>query len=145
MIMNLKSLKTMEHIHQQWNTALANKDIQGLLKLYADDAVLESPLVPHLFNRASGILQGKAALQALLKILFQCQPAKRQFYRNSYFTDGKRLMWEYPRLAPNGEQMDFAEVMEIEQGLIKKHRVYWGWYGVGVLMRDEHHAGLQGV
>jgi hypothetical protein len=54
-------------------------------------------------------------------------------------------MWEYPRLAPNGEQMDFAEVMEIEQGLIKKHRVYWGWYGVGVLMRDEHHAGLQGV
>lgn len=35
--------------------------------------------------------------------------------------------------------MDFAEVMEIENGLIQYHRVYWGWYGVGVIQRDEHH------
>jgi hypothetical protein len=28
--------------------------------------------------------------------------------------------------------------MEIDNGLIKKHRVYWGWFGVRVLERGEH-------
>ena len=35
--------------------------------------------------------------------------------------------------------MDFAEVMELnEDGLIQRHCVYWGWYGVGVLQRDAY-------
>jgi hypothetical protein len=28
--------------------------------------------------------------------------------------------------------MDLVEVMEIEHGLIKRHRVYWGWYALTV-------------
>jgi hypothetical protein len=47
-------------------------------------------------------------------------------------------MWEYPRATPDGDQMDFAEVMDIRDGLIQHHRVYWGWFGVGVLDRDEY-------
>jgi hypothetical protein len=35
--------------------------------------------------------------------------------------------------------MDFVEVMEIEDGLIRHHRVYWGWFGVRVMERDEYH------
>ncbi|MCW2558410.1 MAG: hypothetical protein JWP55_2374 [Mycobacterium sp.] len=38
-----------------------------------------------------------------------------------------------------GEQMDFVEVMEIEDGLIRAHRVYWGWRGVPILANDEYH------
>jgi hypothetical protein len=34
--------------------------------------------------------------------------------------------------------MDFAEVMELRDGLIARHRVYWGWKGVGMLVRGEH-------
>jgi len=30
------------------------------------------------------------------------------------------------------------EVMEIEDGLIKRHCVYWGWFGMRVLERGEH-------
>jgi hypothetical protein len=26
-----------------------------------------------------------------------------------------------------------------DQGLIQRHRVYWGWYGVRVIQRDEYH------
>ena len=48
-------------------------------------------------------------------------------------------MWEYPRETPDGEQMDFTEVMEIENGLIQKHRVYWGWFGFNVLKNDRYH------
>jgi hypothetical protein len=55
-------------------------------------------------------------------------------------TDGNKLMWEYPRAAPNGDQIDFVEVMELnDHGLIQNHRIYWGWFGFGVLNRDEYH------
>ena len=64
------------------------------------------------------------------------QPPQRRRHRTGFFTDGRTLMWEYPRAAPGGEQMDFAEVMEIEDGLIVRHRVYWGWYGLRLLERD---------
>lgn len=47
-------------------------------------------------------------------------------------------MWEYPRQSPTGEQMDFIEVMEIQNGLIQRHRVYWGWFGHNVLKNDEY-------
>ena len=68
------------------------------------------------------------------------QPGARQRYREGFFTDGHKLMWEYPRSTPSGEQMDFVEVMEIEDGLIRRHCVYWGWYGVRLLEEDRHHA-----
>jgi hypothetical protein len=49
-------------------------------------------------------------------------------------------MWEYPRETPEGDQMDFLEVMELnDDGLIQRHRVYWGWRGFDVLERDEYH------
>jgi hypothetical protein len=68
------------------------------------------------------------------------KPPVRQYYRTGYLTDGKRLIWEYPRSAPKGEQMDFVEVMELnDQGLIQRHCVYWGWFGFGVLQRNEYH------
>jgi len=55
-------------------------------------------------------------------------------------TDGKRVIWEYPRSGPKGEQMDFVESMELNtEGLIQRHCVYWGWFGFGVMQRNEYH------
>jgi len=35
--------------------------------------------------------------------------------------------------------MDFVESMQLnDQGLICRHRVYWGWFGVQVLRRDAY-------
>jgi hypothetical protein len=45
-------------------------------------------------------------------------------------TDGTTLILEYPRSTSDGEQMDFVEVMEVADGLIRAHRVYWGWRGL---------------
>jgi hypothetical protein len=66
-------------------------------------------------------------------------PELRTYHRAGFFTDGRRATWEYPRATPDGEQMDFVEVMEIENGLIQAHRVYWGWRGVEVLFKDQYH------
>jgi hypothetical protein len=48
--------------------------------------------------------------------------------------------FQYPRDAGKGAQMDFTEVMELnDEGLIQRHCVYWGWFGVRVLQRNEYH------
>jgi hypothetical protein len=39
----------------------------------------------------------------------------RWYRTDNWFTDGKRiLVWEYPRQAPDGDQIELMEVMEIE-------------------------------
>jgi SnoaL-like domain len=130
----------VERMYFAWNDALSNNDIAGLLALYAEDAVFESPLVPHLLDTKSGVLRGHKELRPLFDKLAERKPPVRQYYRTPYLTDGKRLIWEYPRDAGEGEQMDFVEAMELdERGLIQRHCVYWGWFGVGVLQRDEYH------
>lgn len=48
------------------------------------------------------------------------------------------MTWEYPRESPDGDQMDIVEVMEIRDGLMADHRVYWGWLGVNMLKSGEH-------
>ena len=132
-------LEDAERIYYAWDKALANNDVENLLALYASDAIIESPLIPHLLNIDEGICRGRDELRKLLEIVAARKPEKRQYYRKKYFTDGKILMWEYPRVSPHGEQMDFVEVMELESGLIKYHRVYWGWRGFNVIKNDEYH------
>jgi hypothetical protein len=43
-------------------------------------------------------------------------------------------VWEYPRETPEGDQVDILEVMEIRDGLIAAHRIYWGWVGTDLLI-----------
>jgi ketosteroid isomerase-like protein len=126
-----------ERIYREWDDALSKLDVDRLLALYAPDATVESPLIRHLLKTDRGVLHGHDELRELFEELARTQPKTRKFYRKQYFTDGKTLMWEYPRKSPEGEQQDFVEVMEIEDGLINKHRVYWGWFGVRVLERGE--------
>ena len=133
------SYPNIDRIYRDWDKALANNDAAALLALYAPDATLESPLVPHLMGTEKGVCQGHDELKRLFEILATRKPKVRQFYRTGYFTDGRKIVWEYPHETPNGEQMDFVEVMEIENGLIQKHRVYWGWFGLNILKNDQYH------
>jgi len=130
----------VEQVYFAWDDALSRNDTKALLALYAPDAVIESPLIPHVLKSERGIVHGEAEIRALLDEVAARKPPVRKFHRTSYLTDGKRLIWEYPRETPDGEQMDFVEAMELnEQGLIQRHRVYWGWYGVRVIQRDQYH------
>jgi hypothetical protein len=130
----------VERMYFAWDDALSRNDAAGLLALYAPYAHLESPLVPHLLKRESGVLRGHDELRPLFALLAERKPPVRQYRRHGYLTDGRRLVWEYPRDAGKGEQMDFVEAMELnDQGLIQRHCVYWGWFGVRVLQRDAYH------
>ncbi|QDP73605.1 nuclear transport factor 2 family protein [Legionella israelensis] len=128
-----------ENIYKAWDKALANNDIESLLELYADDAIIESPLIPHLLETDSGILRGKSELRLLIEKVAECKPFIRNHFKQNFFTDGKALIFEYPRQTPDGEQMDFMEVMEIKEGKIQYHRVYWGWRGFQIIQENLYH------
>jgi hypothetical protein len=136
--MKAAAMKAAERIYHAWDEALGRKDLDAALSLYAEDATLESPLVRYLRGSEDGVIRGKAALRPFVEQVFRTQPPKRQRYRRGFFTDGTHLMWEYPRRTDKGEQIDLVEVMELRDGLIQHHRVYWGWLGVKFLQEGQH-------
>jgi hypothetical protein len=135
---DIEAIRTAERIYHEWDEALGRKDIDAAMKLYALDIVLESPLVRHLLGGAEGVVRGRDNLRDFVKLVFASAPPLRRRHREGFFTDGRRLMWEYPRAAPDGPQMDLVEVMDIADGLIRRHCVYWGWLGVKVFEEGGH-------
>jgi ketosteroid isomerase-like protein len=120
----------IERIFQAWDESLGAKDLDAAMALYQPNATLESPLVRHLLGTEEGIIRGRDKLRRFVAQVFANEPPERQRFRVGFLSDGARVTWEYPREAGRGEQMDIVEVMEVRDGLIQHHRVYWGWYSV---------------
>jgi hypothetical protein len=137
-VTDVRSESEIDHVIERWELALGEHDAAGLIATYAEDAVLESPLVLHVTGKR-GQLRGHRELRPFFENIVQRTPTLRGFHRGVYFADGRRAIWEYPRECADGEQVDFVEVMEIESGLIQRHRVYWGWRGVDLIMKDEYY------
>lgn len=127
-------------IHRAWHECARTGDAAGYLALYAEDAVLESPLVPVVLDDvAGGVLHGRGEIHRFLTAAARRLTRRlTHWYRtDTWTTDGERLLiWEYPRVTPDGEQLDIAEFMELEHGLIQRHRIYWGCFGSGLLARQ---------
>jgi steroid Delta-isomerase len=125
-------------IHRQWHERAKSRDTDGLLALYAEDAMLETPLVQAIFDgRDSGVLRGHRQIRPLFEEGARRRPNQlvRWHRTDQWLTDGKRLLvWEYPRETPDGDQVDLVEAMEIADGLIQRHRIYWGWFGTSLLV-----------
>lgn len=125
------------NIHEAWHATVRARDLVATAALYAEDAVFETPLVLAVYpEHGSGVLVGRANIQRFMEDSVRKFPADlAEWYRSdTAFINGRQLTWEYPRKTPKGEQVDLMEMMEIENGLIIYHRVYWGWYGVRLLL-----------
>jgi ketosteroid isomerase-like protein len=126
-----------ERIFRDWDAAARAADVAAMLALYAEDAVFETALVPAVLpDKTDGVLRGKAELRAFFAESSANRPNAALRWRRTgrWLSDGERLLaWEYPRLTPDGEQVDVAEFFEIADGLIVAHRVYWGWKGASML------------
>ena len=128
----------MKEIYEKWHKYAKERETKALIELYAEDAVFESPLVPILMNKDSGILRGKTEILAFLNegTLRRPNELVRWYRTGKYFITGDVLVWEYPRQTPDGEQVDILELMEIRDGLIVNHRIYWGWFGTQMLIKS---------
>ncbi|MEW6344882.1 MAG: nuclear transport factor 2 family protein [Pseudomonadota bacterium] len=122
----------IRHIYEQWHETVVRRDLAGLIALYDDSAILESPLILATWrDRQSGILRGKAEITPFFEAGLRAPPSDlgRWYRTGTFFANGKQLTWEYPRHTPDGDQVDLIEMMDIAGGLIVHHRVYWGWVG----------------
>jgi ketosteroid isomerase-like protein len=131
------------HIFNAWDAALGARDLDASMALYHPDATLESPLARHLLGIDEGVIRGRDDLRRFVARVFANEPPQRRRFRTGFLTDSSRVTWEYPREADDDEQMDIVEVMEIRDGLIQHHRVYWGWYSVK-LYEELHRSGRLG-
>ncbi|RQZ42296.1 nuclear transport factor 2 family protein [Burkholderia sp. Bp9090] len=126
----------MNRIFTAWHDTVRKRDLAGTAALYAERAVLETPLALAVYpERNSGLVVGRDAILTFFEDSIRKFPGDlAQWYRTGvYFVNGKQLTWEYPRVAPAGDQVDLMEMMDIDDGQIVSHRVYWGWYGVRLL------------
>jgi SnoaL-like domain len=124
-------------IFEMWHEYAKARDVENLIELYADDAILETPLVTAILDdRTSGILRGRAEIKHFFERGVERRPDELlKWYRSGIFlTNGKLLTWEYPRATPSGDQIDLVEVMDVENGKIVNHRIYWGWRGFNLLL-----------
>jgi steroid Delta-isomerase len=127
----------IRRVYEEWHRTVMSGDLSGLMVLYAENAIFESPTVIAQFpDRAEGILRGKAEIAKLFERNFANLKGEfTDLHRTGFFSDGRVLIWEYPRKTPGGSQVDLFESMDIDNGLIVYHRVYWGWQGVKALLR----------
>ena len=126
-------------IHVQWHEFTKTKQAEKLIALYAEDATLETPLVMAILeDKAEGVLRGRAEIKNFFDEGLRRRPNDllRGYRTSLYFTDGKILTWEYPRETPHGDQIDLIEMIEVETGKIKHHRIYWGWFGFNLLLNN---------
>lgn len=124
-------MNQFELIYERWHDYAKGRDVPALLDLYAEDAVFESPLVPAILDQESGILRGHAEILRFLEEGTRRRPNDlvRWYRTGKYLINGNTLVWEYPRQTPQGAQIDILEVMDISNGKIDNHRIYWGWFG----------------
>ena len=122
-----------ERIYCEWHEFAKARDTEGLLALYSEGAILESPLVPTILDdKQDGVLRGRDELRRFFAEGGRRRPNElvRWYRTGEWLTDGHRfLVWEYPRQTPDGDQVGLVEFMEIVGGVIVYHRIYWGWKG----------------
>ena len=109
----------------EWIQAFNEHNLENLLALYAADAVHYSPKLKIRQPETNGQLSGTAALRAWWADAFTRLPSLHYHLTNLIIAD-QQLLMEYVRKVAGEPDMMVAEILEIENGLIIRSRVYHG-------------------
>jgi len=112
-------------VARRWLDCFARHDLEGLLALYAEDAVHVSPKIRVRHPETGGRLVGKAALRAWWADAFLRLP-DLGYEERTLTADDRRVFMEYLRRAPGEPDLPVAEVLDVEGGVIVASRVYHG-------------------
>lgn len=114
---------------RRWLGRFNARDLDGLLALYADDAVHVSPKLRERQPETKGEIRGKNALRAWWADAMQRLPGLRyeeQHLTASTSTADGRVFMEYLRTVPGEADLLVAEVLAIHDGKIVESRVFHG-------------------
>jgi hypothetical protein len=81
-------------IYERWHATVVGGDLDGLIALYADDAILETPLIlATLPDQTEGILKGQAAIRPFFAAGFRkLRNELAHWYRTgTFFSNGRQL------------------------------------------------------
>ncbi|MBY0244704.1 MAG: nuclear transport factor 2 family protein [Sphingobacteriaceae bacterium] len=115
----------LEKIATNWLQAFNNHDLENLLSLYDEKAQHYSPKLKIKFPETQGLIVGKEELRKWWKDALERLPTL--YYQVTSLTaNEKQVFMEYVRIVDGEPNMLVAEVLEIENNLIVKSRVYHG-------------------
>lgn len=110
---------------RRWLSTFNARDLDGLLALYADDAVHTSPKLRARDPATQGKIRGKSALRAWWADSYARLPGLR--YEEKHLTaSGNRVFMEYLRVNPGEESYVVAEVLVVKDGRIAESHVFHG-------------------
>ena len=121
----LAARPSLVEVARRWLATFNARDLDGLLALYAGDAVHMSPKLRAARPSTNGEIRGTAALRAWWEDSFARLPGLR-YEARSLTADLERVWMEYARLLPGEPEMLVAEVLEVRDGLIRASRVFHG-------------------
>lgn len=116
---------TPHQIAEAWLKAFNSHDLESLLRLYHDDAEHFSPKLKIRRPETGGLIKGKAALRDWWQDAFDRLPSL-QYAKRSITANDERVFMEYERKVMDEENLNVAELLEIDNGLIVSSRVYHG-------------------
>ena len=110
---------------RRWLAAFNDRDLDGLLGLYAPDAVHISPKLRDRHPETRGEVRGVAALRAWWRAAMDRLPDLH--YRVLHLTaSGDRVVMEYLRTVPGEPDLVVAEVLVVAEGRIVLSHVFHG-------------------
>jgi ketosteroid isomerase-like protein len=112
-------------IGQRWLDCFARRDLDGLLALYADDAVHVSPKLRARQPETGGAIRGKPAMRVWWQDAFDRLPSMR-YEPVALIADEHRVCMEYVRHVDGERDLPVAEVLDVVDGRIVASRVFHG-------------------
>lgn len=121
--MAMNRIDLNKQIALTWINAFNEHDLEKLLGLYSEDAVHFSPKLKVKHPETNGRIAGKPLLRSWWADAFSRIPSLQYQLENLIINDSQVLM-EYLRKAAAEPDMMIAEILEVEDGLIVRSRVY---------------------
>jgi len=69
----------MDRIYRDWDKPLSENDAEGLLKLYAENPIIESPLIPHLLGKEEVVCCGYKEMRPFFEAVAKWQNESLHF------------------------------------------------------------------
>ncbi|SHF88146.1 SnoaL-like domain-containing protein [Flavobacterium segetis] len=115
----------LQSIAFKWFDTFNNKELEKLLSLYDDEAVISNSQLKSLKPETNSFVSGKQALRQLWQDVFERFPSIH-YKVKSVTANGDRVFMEYIISVENAEDMLIAEVLDIKEDKIIGSRVYRG-------------------
>ena len=112
-------------IAKKWLQAFNEHNLEDLLVLYDEHAEHFSPKLMIRKPETNGLIKGKAAMRNWWQDAFERLP-QLCYQEKTITANQERVFMEYIRIVPGENDMNVAEVLEIQDGLIVASRVYHG-------------------